>query len=86
MNIVLIGYRGTGKSVISKSLTDILHCRGYSLDEEITQQAGKSIREIVEQEGWVRFREIERVVRLSVEWFIGFHQKLEIRLLIAAVE
>jgi len=69
MNIVLIGYRGTGKSVISKSLTDILHCRGYSLDEEITQQAGKSIREIVEQEGWVRFREIERVVvhRISSE-------------------
>ena len=62
MNIVLIGYRGTGKSVISKILADILHCRCYSLDEEITQQAGKSIREIVEQEGWERFREIERGV------------------------
>ena len=62
MNIVLIGYRGTGKSVISKILADILHCKCYSLDEEITQQAGKSIREIVEQEGWERFREIERGV------------------------
>jgi len=62
MNIVLIGYRGTGKSVISKVLADILHCQRYGLDEEITQQAGKSIREIVEQEGWERFREIERGV------------------------
>ena len=62
MNIVLIGYRGTGKSVISNVLADILHCQRYGLDEKITQQVGKSIREIVEQEGWERFREIERGV------------------------
>ena len=62
MNIILIGYRGTGKSVISKVLADILHCRCYSLDEEIIRQAGKSVREIIEQEGWDRFREIERRV------------------------
>ncbi|SVE04544.1 uncharacterized protein METZ01_LOCUS457398 [marine metagenome] len=64
MNIILIGYRGTGKSVISKILADMLHCRRYSLDEEIVRQVGKSVREIVEQEGWDRFREIEhRVVK-----------------------
>ena len=62
MNIVLIGYRGTGKSMISKALADILHCRRYSLDEEITRQTGKSIPEIVKQEGWESFREIERGV------------------------
>ena len=62
MNIVLIGYRGTGKSMISKVLADILHCRRYSLDEEITRQTGKSIPEIVKQEGWESFREIERGV------------------------
>ena len=62
MNIVLIGYRGTGKSVISKILAGILHCKCYSLDEEITRKAGKLIPEIVEQEGWGRFREIEREV------------------------
>ena len=69
MNIVLIGYRGTGKSVISKALADILHCRRYSLDDEIVRQAGKPILEIVEQEGWGRFREIEREVveRVSSE-------------------
>ena len=48
--------------MISKVLADILHCQRYGLDEKITQQAGKAIREIVEQEGWERFREIERGV------------------------
>jgi len=69
MNIVLIGYRGTGKSVISRMLADILHCQRYSIDEEIVRKAGKSISEIVEQEGWDRFREIERkiVEKVAVE-------------------
>ena len=69
MNIVLIGYRGTGKSSVSKILAGTLHCQRYGLDEEIVRQAGKSILEIVEQEGWDRFREIEREVveRISSE-------------------
>ena len=69
MNIVLIGYRGTGKSVISRILADTLHCQRYSLDEEVIRQIGKSISEIVEQEGWGRFREVEREVvkRVSSE-------------------
>jgi shikimate kinase len=62
MNIILIGYRGTGKSVVSRALGGALHCRRYSIDEEIIQQAGKSIDEIVKQEGWFRFRMIERGV------------------------
>ena len=62
MNIVLIGYRGTGKSVISKILADNLHCQRYSIDEEIIRKAEKPISEIVEQEGWDRFRAIERKI------------------------
>lgn len=69
MNIVLIGYRGTGKSVISRILADTLHCQRFSVDEEIVRQAGKSIPEIVEQEGWPEFRKIERelVKKVSTE-------------------
>ncbi len=69
MNIVLIGYRGTGKSVISRILADTLHCQRFSVDEEIVGQAGRSIPEIVEQEGWVGFRKIERelVKKVSAE-------------------
>ena len=62
MNIILLGYRGTGKSVISRILADTLHCRRYSIDEGIGRKAGKSILEIAEQEGWGRFREIERKI------------------------
>ena len=62
MNIVLIGYRGTGKSVISRILAGILHCQRYSIDEEIVRKARKPILEIVEQESWSRFREIEREI------------------------
>ena len=69
MNIVLIGYRGTGKSVISRMLADIIHCQRYCLDDEIAKKAGKSISEIVKQQGWENFREIEREVveRVSSE-------------------
>ena len=69
MNIVLIGYRGTGKSVISRILADTLHCQRYSFDEEVIRQVGKSISEIVEQNGWSKFREVEREVvkRVSFE-------------------
>ena len=60
MNIVLIGYRGTGKSIISRILANNLHCRLYSIDEEIVQKIGKTISQIVLHESWDRFREIER--------------------------
>lgn len=59
MNIVMLGYRGTGKSVISKILSDKLNRKLYKIDEMISKSACKSIREIVEQEGWERFRKRE---------------------------
>ncbi len=69
MNIVLIGYRGTGKSVVSRILADTLRCQRFSVDEEIVRQARRSIPEIVEQEGWAGFRKIERelVKKVSAE-------------------
>ena len=62
MNIILMGYRGTGKSVLSRLLAASLGCERYSLDEWIVREAGKPIPEIVELWGWDRFREIERTV------------------------
>ena len=58
----MLGYRGTGKSVISKLLSEKLRMKLYKIDKMVSELAGKSIPEIVEQEGWVRFREIERGV------------------------
>jgi len=59
MNIVLLGYRGTGKSVISKILAQKLERKLIRVDALIAQTAGMSIPKIVEQGGWPEFREIE---------------------------
>ncbi len=59
MNIVLLGYRGTGKSVISKILAQKLNRKLIRIDELIAQSAGMPIPEIVAQGGWPKFREIE---------------------------
>jgi shikimate kinase len=59
MNLVLIGYRGTGKSTIAKLLAERLRMEVVSLDQEIVRQAGRSIPEIVAQHGWPYFRDRE---------------------------
>lgn len=59
LNIVMLGYRGTGKSVISKILSEELGRKLYRIDDLIAQAAGKPIPEIVEQQGWPGFRKLE---------------------------
>ena len=59
MNIVMLGYRGTGKSVVSKILSEELGKKLYRVDDLIAQTAGKSILEIVKQQGWPGFRKLE---------------------------
>jgi shikimate kinase len=64
MNIVLLGYRGTGKSVISRILARKLKRKLVSIDKEIVRSAGMPIPQIVQKWGWPKFREIEsRIVR-----------------------
>lgn len=59
MNIVLIGYRGTGKSVVGAILAQKLNMKCISLDQEIVQRAGMTIPQIVEKFGWPKFRDME---------------------------
>jgi shikimate kinase len=59
MNIVLIGYRGTGKSVVGELLARRLLMPYVGMDATIVARAGISIPEIVEQSGWPNFRDIE---------------------------
>jgi shikimate kinase len=66
MNLVLIGYRGTGKSTVAKLLSERLGMRVVSLDEEIVRQAGDSIPEIVAQHGWPHFRDLEAAVTARI--------------------
>ena len=55
----MLGYRGTGKSVISKKLSHKLRRKLYKIDDLISRSSGKSIPEIVEQDGWEFFRKKE---------------------------
>ncbi len=66
MNIVLIGYRGTGKSVVAEILSETLRMQSIGMDAEIVKKAGLSIPEIVEKYGWDKFRSIETEVALHV--------------------
>ena len=59
MNLVLIGYRGSGKSAIAVEIGKRHDREVWHLDERIEQHAGKSIPEIVEEEGWEGFRDRE---------------------------
>ncbi len=64
MNIIMLGYRGTGKSVISRILAQKLKRKLISVDKEIVKSAGLPIPKIVQNQGWPKFREIEsRIVR-----------------------
>jgi shikimate kinase len=62
MNVVLIGYRGTGKSTIGKIVAARLGCIMVSTDAEIVKRVGQSIPEIVAQHGWDYFRDLESQV------------------------
>ncbi|THJ20769.1 MAG: shikimate kinase [Nitrospira sp. CG24E] len=62
MNIVLIGYRGTGKSAVGRLLAARLGRELLSTDAEIVKRAQRSIPEIVAQEGWEYFRDLESAI------------------------
>ena len=62
MNLVLVGYRGTGKSAIARKLGTLLVRPVVSLDEEIVRAAGLPIPELVAASGWNHFRDLEERV------------------------
>jgi shikimate kinase len=59
MNIVLIGYRGTGKSAVGGVLAKRLQMPYIGMDAAIVERAGMPIPEIVERYGWPGFRDLE---------------------------
>lgn len=59
MSILLIGYRGSGKSTIGLKLADRLWQSFVDTDQLVVRKAGKTIKEIFESEGEDRFRDIE---------------------------
>lgn len=59
MNVVLIGYRGAGKSAVGRGLAERLGWAFVDTDARIEQQTGLTIREIFSDHAEDGFRDIE---------------------------
>ena len=62
MGVVLIGYRGSGKTTVGRLLAERLGKSFVDCDVMIVKKAGRSIREIFLAEGEEEFRKIEMSV------------------------
>ncbi len=62
MIISLLGYMGSGKSHISKILSEKINFKLFDLDKEISKRNRLPISEIVAQKGEIYFRKKEREV------------------------
>ncbi|PID58340.1 shikimate kinase [candidate division KSB3 bacterium] len=70
-NIVLIGMRGSGKTTIGIILASRLHREFIPMDALIVYEAGKTIPEIIAQDGWDRFRALETQVAWKIAGLRG---------------
>lgn len=62
MNIVLIGFMGTGKSAVGRALAEMMHARFLDTDAEIEREAGKHVAEIFADKGEAAFRNSESML------------------------
>ncbi len=62
MNIILIGYRATGKTTLARLLAERLGWQWVDADVVIEQRAGKSIARIFAEDGEPAFRDLEAEV------------------------
>ena len=70
-NIVLIGLMGSGKSAIGRTIAKKLGRRFIDTDHYIERKGGKTISEIFNQDGEVRFRELEKEVIKKISQYVG---------------
>jgi len=62
VNLVLIGYRATGKSSVGALLSKRLCWPLLDTDDLIQKEAGQTIPDIVAAKGWAHFRSLEKTV------------------------
>jgi shikimate kinase len=60
MNLVLTGYRCSGKSSVGRKLASRLGMEFCDTDAFIEKRTGKTVERLVAEYGWSRFREEER--------------------------
>lgn len=66
MILVLVGYRGTGKTAVGRLLAQRLGMQYVGMDAEIVKRAGMPIPEIVDKFGWPKFRDLESELVLDL--------------------
>jgi shikimate kinase len=59
MQLILIGYRGTGKTTVASRVAQLLGLACLDADAEVERRAGKSIKQIFEDDGEQAFRDLE---------------------------
>ena len=62
MNLILIGYRGSGKSAVGRRLADRLKMKFLDTDDLIEERQGVPINDIVKSHGWGHFRKLEATI------------------------
>ena len=67
-SISLIGMAGAGKSSVGKELARTLGFRFIDSDALIEKQHGKSLQNILDDEGYVKLREIENIVLKNIQF------------------
>ena len=60
MNLFLIGYRCSGKTTIGKSIAMTIDWSFVDSDRWVINAYGKTIKDIIDTEGWEAFRRMER--------------------------
>lgn len=58
-HIILIGMRGAGKTYTGKKISEYLKMPFLDTDELIVKQEGRTIEQIVQDDGWDCFRNLE---------------------------
>ena len=61
-NVILVGYRGTGKTTVARQLAVQLGWQAVDADDAIEKLAGKTIKEIFADDGEATFRDLESQV------------------------
>ncbi len=61
-NIVLVGFMGTGKTVVARKLADDMGKKYVSTDQLIEMREKKAIRDIFREEGEPYFRKVEKEI------------------------
>ncbi len=70
-NVILIGYRGCGKTCVGRAVAARLRWTFVDTDAQVEAAARRSIREIFEQDGEATFRQLETRVIAQVTGAAG---------------